>query len=29
MKSKNDSLIIIRDYNGIFRDEYRLAKVHH
>jgi hypothetical protein len=25
----NDSLVITRDYNGIFRDEYRLAKVLH
>jgi len=25
--SKDDSLVITRDYNGIFRDEYRLAKV--
>jgi hypothetical protein len=29
MQAKNDSLIITRDYNGIFRDEYRLARVHH
>jgi len=28
-QAKNDSLIITRDYNGIFRDEYRLAKVQH
>ncbi|HSB92338.1 MAG TPA: hypothetical protein VLC28_04435 [Flavitalea sp.] len=28
-EAKADSLIITRNYNGIFRDEYRLAKVTH